>query len=139
MWDMKIFVCASRASYGRVGAVRQDLERRGHDVTLPNNYDDPDREERVKSSTPEEYRAWKASMLRRQGEKVESNDAVLVLNCDKGESRNYLGGATFLEVFKAWELGKKIYFLNPVPDGILHDELQAMFPIVVDGDLSLVT
>jgi hypothetical protein len=133
---MRIFVCASRANYERVSAVRQDLERRGHVVTLPNNYDDPDREERVKSSTPGEYQVWKANMLRQQAEKVKSNDAVLVLNCDKGKSRNYLGGATFLEVFKAWELGKKIYFINPVPDGILHDELQAMAPIVLDGDLS---
>jgi hypothetical protein len=135
---MKIFVCASRTNYGRVNAVREELERRGHIVTPPNNYDDPDREERVKASTPDEYQEWKANMLRRQAEKVQSNDAVLVLNFDKGESRNYLGGATFLEVFKAWELGKKIYFFNPVPEGILHDELQAMCPVVVEGNFSLV-
>ena len=139
MSDMKIFLCASRTNYGRLRAVIEELERRGHVVTPPNNYDDPGREERVKSSTPEEYQTWKASMLRRQAKKVQSNDAVLVLNFDKGESRNYLGGATFLEVFKAWELGKKIYFFNPVPDGILHDELHAMCPIVVQGDLSRVT
>ena len=66
-------------------------------------------------------------------------NAVLVLNFDKGESRNYLGGATFLEVFKAWELGRRIFFLNPLPDGILRDELDAMSPVVIDGDLSLVS
>ena len=60
-----------------------------------------------------------------------------MLNFDKGESKNYIGGATFLEVFKAWELEKKIYFFNPMPDGVLHDELEAMSPVVIDGDVSL--
>jgi len=135
--DVKIFLCASRANYARVAPIRQDLESRGHAVTVPNNYDDPGREERIKSTGQRGYRAWKAEMLRRQAAKVASNDALLVLNFDKGESKNYIGGATFLEVFKAWELEKKIYFFNPMPDGVLHDELEAMSPVVIDGDVSL--
>jgi hypothetical protein len=136
---MRVFICASRSNYHRVPSIQRELERRDHVVTLPNNYDDPAREERIKSSTPTEYRRWKARMLGVQREKVQANDAVLVLNFDKGESRNYLGGATFLEVFKAWELGRRIFFLNPLPDGILRDELDAMSPVVIDGDLSLVS
>jgi hypothetical protein len=136
---MKIFLCASRANYARVSAVKQNLEGRGHAVTLPNNYDDPARERRIRSTGEEEYRAWKAEMLRLQAAKVASSDAVLVLNFDKGESKNYVGGATFLKVFKAWELEKKIYFFNPLPRGSLRDELDAMSPLVIDGDLGLVT
>jgi hypothetical protein len=136
---MRVFVCASRANYDRVASVRLELEHGGHVVTLPNNYDDPGREERIRQSTPNEYRDWKARMLEMQREKVRANDAVLVLNFGKGESHNYLGGATFLEVFKAWELGRKIFFFNPLPDGILRDELEAMSPLVIHGDLSLVS
>ncbi len=77
-------------------------------------------------------------MLRLQETKVAANDAILVLNFDKGNQRNYLGGATFLEVFKAWEHGKKIYFYNRLPASILRDELEAMAPIVIDGDLDRV-
>jgi hypothetical protein len=43
-----------------------------------------------------------------------------------------------LEVFKAWELGKKIFFYNPLPEGILYDELFGMNPLVINGDLSLI-
>jgi hypothetical protein len=136
---MKVFLCASRSNYDRVHLVQRELERDGHLITLPNNYDDPTREDRIKSSTPGEYRDWKARMLELQREKVRANDAVLVLNFDKGVERNYLGGATFLEVFMAWELGKRVFFFNPIPDGLLHDELEAMAPEVIDGDLSLVT
>jgi hypothetical protein len=122
-----------------VPSIQRELERRDHLVTLPNNCDDPGREERIKSSTPSEYRGWKARMLEMQREKVRANDAVLVLNFDKGESRNYLGGATFLEVFKcgSWEGGS--FSSIPLPDGILRDELDAMSPVVIDGDLSLVS
>ena len=136
---MKVFLCASRSNYHRVPAIQRELGRRGHVVTLPNNFDDPDRERRIKSSAPGEYREWKSRMLEMQREKVRANDAVLVLNFDKGESRNYLGGATFLEVFKAWELGRRIFFFNPLPDGILRDELDAMSPVVIHGDLDLVS
>jgi hypothetical protein len=135
---MKIFLCASRSCYGPVARVRDALERQGHLVTLPNNFDDPSREERIKARDHESYARWKEEMLRLQVRKVEANDGVLVLNLEKDGSANYLGGATFLEVFKAWELGKKVFLFNPIPDGILHDELVAMRPTVIDGDLELV-
>ena len=77
-------------------------------------------------------------MIRLQKEKVETNDAVLVLNMEKNGQENYIGGATFLEVFKAFELDKKIYFLNPLPDNFLKDELLGMGPIIINGDLSLI-
>jgi hypothetical protein len=120
-----------------VAQLSQELQTLGHTVTLPNNFDDPTREDRVKADGEDSYTEWKAEMLRRQAEKVAANDAVLVVNVDKDTQPNYLGGATFLEVFKAWELNKHIYFLNPLPVGMLHDELRAMSPVVIHGDLSL--
>ena len=129
----------SKRAYGRVADVAAELERAGHVVTMPNNFEDPTREDRMKSEGESAYAEWKADMLRLQSDKVAANDAVLVVNVDKGAQRNYLGGATFLEVFKAWELGKRIYFLNPIPDSGLRDELTAMKPVVLEGDLSVLT
>ena len=74
-------------------------------------------------------------MIKSQARKVKANDAVLVLNFDKQGQKNYIGGATFLEIFKAFELNKKIFLFNPVPDGILKDELIGMSPLVINGDL----
>jgi hypothetical protein len=106
---VRIFLCSSRSGYARVGPIQEELERRGHAVTPPNNYDDPGREDRMKAEGKESQLDWKAEMIVRQTEKVRANDAILVLNFKKEGQPNYLGGATFLEVFRAWELGKKIF------------------------------
>ncbi len=55
--SVNLFLCASHSSYHRVADVREGLERRGHVVTLPNNVDDPGREEAVKRSEPSDYAA----------------------------------------------------------------------------------
>lgn len=135
---MKVFVCSSRYLYDKAAPVIAALEAAGHAVTLPNNYDDPKRENKLKEENPAEYHAWKASMFRKQAEKVKKNDAILVLNFEKEGNPNYIGGATFLEMFKAWELGKPIYLYNPIPDGMLRDEIVGMSPTVLHGDLGLI-
>jgi len=40
-----------------------------------------------------------------------------------------------LEMFKAWELGKKIFLYNPIPNNMLKDEIQGINPIVINGNL----
>ena len=66
-------------------------------------------------------------------------DAVLVLNLDKEKNgkllKNYIGGATFLEMYDAFRLGKKIYLYNDIPDGMLYDEIEGFGPIIINGDL----
>ena len=135
---MKIFVCTSRHLYVKASPIIERLEKMGHVITLPNNFDDFGKENRMKAENPSEYPDWKASMFRKQAEKVANNDAVLVLNFEKEGKPNYIGGATFLEIFKAWELGKKLFLYNPIPENILKDELTGMNPLIINGDLTLV-
>jgi len=85
-----------------------------------------------------EHSEWKASMLRLQAKKIQANDAILVLNFEKNGQPHYIGGATFTEMFKAFELGRPIYLYNEIPDGILKDEILGFAPILIDGDLSRV-
>ena len=61
-----------------------------------------------------------------------------MINKDKNGIKNYIGGNSFLEMGFAYVLGKKIYVLNPLPEElpIFYQELVAMQPIVLDGDLS---
>lgn len=92
----------------------------------------------MKKMGEKEHGAWKGSMLRLQLEKVAANDAILVLNMEKNGMKNYIGGATFIEIFKAFELGKKIFLYNPIPEGILRDELFGMEPVVINRDLGLI-
>ena len=135
---MKIFVCCSKSFYDKVIPIKEYLEIKGHEITLPNSHDDPGKEHRIMKESSDEHRTFKGEMIRLQGKKVSSVDAVLVLNYNKNGIENYIGGATFLEMFKAFELNKKLFLINPIPNGILRDEILGFNPIVINGDLELI-
>lgn len=67
--------------------------------------------------------------------KIKAADAVLVVNPDKNGIANYIGGNTFLEMGFAHVLHKKIYLYNPIPEMSYSDEIRAMRPMVINGDL----
>jgi hypothetical protein len=77
-------------------------------------------------------------MLKEDGELIKDNDAILVLNFEKNNIPNYIGGATFLEIFRGFDYGKKIFLYNPVPSNMLKDEIEGMNPVVINGDLNLI-
>lgn len=133
---MKIFITSSKNFYDKVSTIKEQLETVGHTVTPPNGYENPDVEENVKTLTPEEHQKWKADMIRKDGEIVAAHDAILVLNFEKHGQANYIGGATFLEMFKAFEMGKKIFLYNPLPESMLTDEIIGFGPVIINGDLS---
>src|SRR5258708_3380129 len=135
---MKIYLCASKSTFDKVPAVKVELEKLGHEVTVPNGFDMPAAETNHQALSPDEYASWKAGMIRQDGRVVAANDAVLVLNFEKNGQPNYIGGAAFLEMFKAFDLGKKIYLYNPIPDGILRDEITGLQPIIINQDLAKV-
>ena len=135
---MKIFICASKHNYKHIPAIKIELEKADHKITLPNSFDDPFAELRAKEESSEKHIKLKQKFLKEQVEKIKANDAVLVINFDKNGQRNYIGGATFLEMYKAFELGKKLFLLNPIPEGMLEDEIIGMNPLVINGDLSLI-
>ena len=43
-----------------------------------------------------------------------------------------------MEVIKAWEMNKKIFFYNPLPNCSFSDELRGMSLVVINGELELV-
>ncbi|MDE1970605.1 MAG: hypothetical protein KGI50_03445 [Patescibacteria group bacterium] len=133
---MKIFIVCSKYCYDRIPPIKAALEAQGHVVTLPNSYDEPFWEERMRERGEEAHRTWKAKMLMLQEEKVRGNDALLVLNFDKGDQKNYIGGATFLEIFQAWRIGRDIFLWNEIPNNLFTDELLGMNPVVIEGDLA---
>ncbi|MBQ3048119.1 MAG: hypothetical protein IJD48_03800 [Clostridia bacterium] len=135
---MKVFLICSKAFYNKVLDFKKQLENMGHEIFLPNCFDAPETESLYREKGAEEHAKFKARMYKQSEETISKMDAVLVLNFDKNGQKNYIGGATFLEVYDAFRLNKKIYFINPLPEGILHDELVGFSPIVLNGDLSKV-
>ncbi len=135
---MKIFVICSKKFYDRIPPIKEKLELMGHTVMLPNCYDDPGTEDRYRNMGAKEHSEWKATMLKHSTDVIDGVDAVLVLNFEKNGMQNYIGGATFLEMYDAFRLDKKIYLYNEIPDGILHDEIKGFEPILIHGDVAKV-
>lgn len=136
---MKIFIICSKKFYDKIPDIKSELEDSGHQISLPNCFDDPETEDRYRNLGAEEHSKWKGEMLRHSTGVIENNDAVLVLNFEKHGMKNYIGGATFLEMYDAFRLGKKIYLYNNIPEGILQDEIIGFGPTVLGGDLSKIT
>ena len=135
---MKILICSSKYFYHRIPKIRDFLEERGHVLKMPNSFNEPMMEEKLKSMGKEEHIKWKAEMMRRDEGNIEPQDAILVLNFEKNGIPNYIGGATFLEIYTAWKMRKKIFFYNPIPNCSFSDELVGMEPIVLNGELEAV-
>lgn len=133
---MKIFLICSKKFYGQIPEVRTELEKIGHVLTMPNCYDKPETEDLYRVMGRDEHAKWKSGMIRHSEEVIGNNDAVLVLNFDKGDMKNYIGGATFLEIYDAFRLEKKIFLYNDIPEGILHDEIVGFSPVIISGDLT---
>jgi len=135
---MKIFIGCSKHFYSFIPNIKTKLESKGHEIILPGSFEEPMAEERYKAMSKEEHIAWKGMMIAKHHPTILPVDAVLILNLEKNGKLNYIGGATFLEVYKAWELKKKIFFYNALPDNIFTDELIGMNPTVINQDLSLI-
>ncbi|MEI6228631.1 MAG: hypothetical protein WCP11_01245 [Candidatus Saccharibacteria bacterium] len=132
---MKIFIICSKKFYDQIPSIKGSLEALDHIITLPNCYDDPGTEDKYRQMGHLEHAKFKSEMIRHSEDVINANDAVLVLNFTKNGVDNYIGGATFLEMYDAFRLSKKIFMYNDIPDGILKDEIIGFCPIVVKGDL----
>lgn len=139
---MKILMICSKKFYSKIEEVKKILEEKNNEVFLPNCYDDPTAEQKMWDLGKEEHQKFKAKMYKQSEETISKMDAVLVLNLDKEKEgeifKNYIGGATFLEMYDAFRLGKKIYLYNDIPNGMLFDEIDGFGPIIIKGDLNLI-
>lgn len=124
---MKITLCASMKFLEDLSKVKEVLEDKGHQISLPvmKNFKEEGEHGELKI---------KFDLIREHFEKIEKSDAILVLNYDKNGIKNYVGGNSFLEMGKAYDIRIPIFLLNPIPEVSYKDEIIAMQPIILDGD-----
>jgi diphthamide synthase subunit DPH2 len=132
---MRIFVVCSKHFYHKIPPIKEYLEKKGHKITLPNSYEQPFKEEELKLAGKTEHIKFKQEMMRLHEPKIRKNDAILVLNLEKKGIPNYIGGGTFMEIVKAWELDKKVFFWNPLPKCSFTDELIGINPKIINHNL----
>jgi len=135
---VKILIICSKAFYADIPPIKEKLEEMGHIVELPNSYYDVDAEKKSWELGEKEHAKFKAKMFKMSEERIATMDAVLTLNFDKNGKKNYIGGATFIELYEAFRKNKKIYLLNDIPEGMLYDEIAGFSPIVIKRDLNLI-
>ena len=134
---MKIGVVGSMQYTEKMLEMKDKLTALGHDAFLSSLHTafigktDEEKEEikiRQKNTMDAIRDFWNA---------MQGADAVLVLNLDKHGIKNYIGGNTFLEIGFAHVLNQKIFLLNPVPEiQFYKSEIEAMKPVILNGDLS---
>jgi len=135
---MRILIICSKVFYKDIEPIKEKLEKIGHIVELPNSYYEPDAEKKSWELGEKEHSEFKARMFKMSSERIETMDAVLTLNFDKNGKKNYIGGATFIELYEAFIMNKKIFLYNEIPEGMLYDEISGFSPVILKGDLNLV-
>lgn len=134
---MKIVICGSMSVSKQMMVMKGSLEEMGHSVIVPKNTDKyasgeftaEDRHESTQNKI-------KMDLIREYYQLIGDSDAVIIANCDKRGVKNYIGGNSFLEAAFAHVLNKKLYFLNDIPNMIYTDELVALQPTILHGDLT---
>lgn len=135
---MKILIICSKAFYKDIAPIKEKLEQMGHVIELPNSYYHVEAEQEAWKLGEKEHANFKAKMFKMSEQRITEMDAVLTLNFDKNGKKNYIGGATFLEIYEAFMKNKKIYLYNEIPEGMLYDEISGFSPIVIKGNLELI-
>lgn len=133
---MRIVICGSMSSAVQMLDAEKELLENNHEVVLPKNtkkYAEKVLTEEISSESTKNK--IEHDLIRDYFKKIKNADAVLVVNVDKKGIRNYIGGNSFLEMGFAHCLNKKIFILNDLPNMIYIDEILAMQPIVLKGDL----
>lgn len=134
---MKIVICGSMSLSKKMVAIEMELKKSGHTVILPRHareYADGKRESESNRESVQNKIA--GDLIRDYYENIKAADAVLIVNETKNGINNYIGGNAFLELGYGHALRKKVYILNGIPDMIYTDEILAMQPVILNGDLN---
>jgi hypothetical protein len=135
---MKITICGSMAFADRLVEIYNMLKEMGHEPVVHENLFS------VADGTAEEIRHYdsehhevkkKYDYIRAWHKLIARSDAVLICNFDNKGISNHIGGNTFLEMGFAHVENKRIFLLNPVPDNDFKDEILAMDPVILNGDI----
>lgn len=129
---MKIALCASMAFAKKMLEVKKQLEASGHDVIVQHDIMEF---ATGKVADEDKWRKLQTDPIKGYFEKIKQADAVLVVNEEKSGIQNYIGGNTLMEMGFAYVLNKRIYLLNQVPQLSYTDEIIAMKPIILEGNL----
>ena len=143
---MKIAICGSLDFTHKIKTLADSLTAKGHSVEIPLTsrriLNGETTVEQIKSEKEQGIfsdRAIKFDAIRAYWAIIQNTDAILVANYDKKGIEGYIGGNSFLEMGFAHVLNKHIYLLQDIPTMIYSDEIKAMQPTILGGNLDMLT
>lgn len=137
MLIMKIIIFGSMTASKEMLDAKLELEKLGHQVTLPSFTEDY-----AKLASQNEMHFESAQnkidhdLIKKYYELIKENDACLTLNVERKSIPGYVGANSLIEMAFAHVLNKPNYLLNPIPEMDYKDEIIAFSPIVINGDFS---
>lgn len=129
---MKITICGSMQFDPKMTEVKEELLLRGYDVDKPNVVEGHIYEDNLDANAQ-----LRRGFIDEHFAKIDSSEAILVVNEDKNGIEHYIGGNTLIEIAYAYSQGLDIFLLNPVPEVGYADEIRGMHPIVLNGSLDV--
>jgi len=133
-----IIICCSISASDTALAVQKELQSIGFNVEIPHGvkkYRDNDFTHVSETERAQDKKDY--DLIKGYYEKIKEYDVVLVVNPEKNGVPNYIGANTFLKMGFAHVLDKKLCLLNPIPENNYKDEIEAMNPIVLNGNFEL--
>ncbi len=113
--------------------IKKELGKHQHSVVVPKETEKYVNGERKAEN---KWDKLELDVIKAYFNEIKNSDAILVLNKDKNNIKNYIGGNSLIEIAFAYVLDKKIFLLNPIPEMSYTDEIIAMKPAVINNNLS---
>lgn len=135
--NMKIIICGSMTASKEMVEAKKKLVTLGHEVVLPEfteEYSEMDTQDEIHRESAKNKVEY--DLVRGCFETIKNGDAILAVNVERKGIAGYIGGNSLIEMSFALVLNKPIYFLHNIPDCNYRDEIEAMKPIVLNGDFS---
>ncbi len=126
---MKITLSGSIQFESRMAEIAAELGARGYETERPKLSD--------RGDAPEVTDEVKSKLIRDYFAKIDSSEALLVVNEKKNGVEGYIGGSAFMEMSHAFDQGLDIFLLNPIPEMSYTDEIRGMRPIILGGKLEV--
>ncbi len=134
---MRIIICGSMSASKEMVEVEKQLLTLGHEVVLPEFTHDYAAMATIDRAHTESIRnKVQHDLIRAHFNKIQAGEAILVVNIERNNVIGYIGGNSFLEIGFAFVLNEPIYLLYPIPECSYRDEIEAMRPIILAGDIT---
>ena len=135
-----ITICNSGKLYQQVLQLKKDLENLGYkvlvheaEVNVNGNIVPVEKfNEMKKTKWNSDVNKAVSPKIRAHFDKIEKSDAIVVMNKDKDDKKNYIGGNTLIEMGLAFYLKLPIFLTNPVPEYLSYaEEIKGVNPIIL--------